>query len=314
MGDITNLAGCILAHQLPPQTATAIYFVIIDMALFLEYVWYGHKNKKTAQQKEEEKEKEKERLLTSESFTDPGTDNSKNKIELSIKEDGSHPGSGSELGSGSGSGLKLGSKSGSDISIKGILGIVGLGSITYLGIFTLTKTFTSSTSFEIDQRNLLSRSTHQNSGELAGKIVGWISGFMYLISRIPQIIKNYKRKSTEGLSIQMFIAAICGNIAYALGIFLRSTKWDFIKPKIPWLVGSIGTCGFDCTIFTQFLYYRNRDKKNLKNTNKEDYIEKVANSDSQSDQAEKFLNNDHVKTDNENGNSEENETDIENEK
>ncbi|KAJ6227194.1 lysosomal amino acid transporter 1 [Anaeramoeba flamelloides] len=236
------------------------------MALFLEYVWYGHKNKKTAQQKEEEKEKEKERLLTSESFTDPGTDNSKNKIELSIKEDGSHPGSGSELGSGSGSGLKLGSKSGSDISIKGILGIVGLGSITYLGIFTLTKTFTSSTSFEIDQRNLLSRSTHH------------------------------------------------GNIAYALGIFLRSTKWDFIKPKIPWLVGSIGTCGFDCTIFTQFLYYRNRDKKNLKNTNKEDYIEKVANSDSQSDQAEKFLNNDHVKTDNENGNSEENETDIENEK
>ncbi|KAJ3432445.1 lysosomal amino acid transporter [Anaeramoeba flamelloides] len=269
LGDITNLTGCLLANQLPQQTATAIYFVMIDLTLFIEYVWYGHKNKSKGK---EGKEKEKERLLTSDSLTDFGTNNPQNKGSLSINEDEASSGSTSE----------------SVISIKGILGLIGLGSITYFGIFSLTNTFASSTTIGINQRNLLAKSSDNNAREIAGKVIGWISGFMYLSSRIPQIIKNFKRKSTEGLSIQMFLSAILGNLTYAFGIFLRSTKWDFIRPKIPWLVGSIGTCGFDCTIFSQFLYYR---KKGLKPKNNAETIETLESDDSETGNTDRISDN-----------------------
>lgn len=36
-------------------------------------------------------------------------------------------------------------------------------------------------------------------------IIGWISTFIFIGSRIPQIYLNYQRKSTEGLSIYSFI-------------------------------------------------------------------------------------------------------------
>ncbi|CAG8740810.1 15110_t:CDS:2, partial [Funneliformis caledonium] len=37
--------------------------------------------------------------------------------------------------------------------------------------------------------------------ELLPQMFGWISAFLYLGSRIPQILQNYKSKSTEGLSL-----------------------------------------------------------------------------------------------------------------
>jgi PQ loop repeat protein len=38
--------------------------------------------------------------------------------------------------------------------------------------------------------------------------LGWISAALYVLSRIPQLLDNFKRKSTEGLSIIMFIMAV----------------------------------------------------------------------------------------------------------
>ncbi|KAJ6226569.1 lysosomal amino acid transporter 1 [Anaeramoeba flamelloides] len=148
LGDITNLTGCILAHQLPPQTATAIYFVIIDLTLFVEFVWYRNKNKKTDQ----EKLKEKQPLLHSESISDLEGDNSSINTDHNINQNESD-----ETLSLSGSG----SGSGSGMSINAIMGIIGFGSITYLGIFTLTKAFTPTTNFNIDNRNLLSKGPHE---------------------------------------------------------------------------------------------------------------------------------------------------------
>lgn len=39
-GDITNLVGCILTHQLPFQTYLASYFVFVDMSLVAQYIYY----------------------------------------------------------------------------------------------------------------------------------------------------------------------------------------------------------------------------------------------------------------------------------
>lgn len=44
--------------------------------------------------------------------------------------------------------------------------------------------------------------------------MGWTSAVLYVGSRIPQILKNWKNKSTEGLSFGMFICAVLGNILF----------------------------------------------------------------------------------------------------
>ncbi|THG92528.1 hypothetical protein EW145_g8686, partial [Phellinidium pouzarii] len=41
LGDITNLIGCLLTHQLPFQTVLASYFVSVDFMLFSQYVYYS---------------------------------------------------------------------------------------------------------------------------------------------------------------------------------------------------------------------------------------------------------------------------------
>lgn len=44
--------------------------------------------------------------------------------------------------------------------------------------------------------------------------MGWTSAVLYIGSRIPQIVKNWKNKSTEGLSFGMFICAVLGNVLF----------------------------------------------------------------------------------------------------
>ncbi|RFU33448.1 hypothetical protein B7463_g2863, partial [Scytalidium lignicola] len=54
---------------------------------------------------------------------------------------------------------------------------------------------------------------------LWGQIFGYFCALLYLGSRIPQILLNYRRKSTEGVSILFFIFACLGNLTYVLSIF-----------------------------------------------------------------------------------------------
>lgn len=48
------------------------------------------------------------------------------------------------------------------------------------------------------------------------QILGWMSAVLYVGSRVPQLIKNWKQQSTEGLSSGMFICAVFGNFFFAL--------------------------------------------------------------------------------------------------
>eukprot|EP00049_Salpingoeca_infusionum_P018168 m.356028 g.356028 ORF g.356028 m.356028 type:complete len:338 (+) comp17424_c0_seq1:434-1447(+) len=90
---------------------------------------------------------------------------------------------------------------------------------------------------------------------IAGWVIGWVSGLMYFTSRIPQIVKNFKDKSVEGLSFAMFVMAILGNIAYACGVLMVSVEAGFVIDHLPWLLGSVGTLVFDFTIFVQFCLF-----------------------------------------------------------
>jgi uncharacterized protein with PQ loop repeat len=90
---------------------------------------------------------------------------------------------------------------------------------------------------------------------LPGTMLGWLSAMSYISSRMPQIVHNFKRKKTDGLSIQMFICAMLQNLCYASSIFLWDSRWSYVWLQFPWLVGSLGLIFFDFTVLGQFLYF-----------------------------------------------------------
>ncbi|KAI8339765.1 PQ loop repeat-domain-containing protein [Chlamydoabsidia padenii] len=87
------------------------------------------------------------------------------------------------------------------------------------------------------------------------QFLGWTSAILYVGSRIPQIIKNHREKSTEGLSVGMFLCAVLGNMLFTLSIFLRSTDPHYLLVNLSWIIGSSGTLLFDFIIFIQFFLY-----------------------------------------------------------
>ena len=98
------------------------------------------------------------------------------------------------------------------------------------------------------------------SEKTIGEVIGFLSASFYICARVPQIRKNYHRKSVEGLSIYLFICAVCGNLFYGFSILCWSDDWPFIRSKFPWLLGSLGTLCFDFTIFLQFMWYAETGK------------------------------------------------------
>ncbi|CAG8515285.1 7316_t:CDS:2 [Diversispora eburnea] len=77
------------------------------------------------------------------------------------------------------------------------------------------------------------------------QILGWLCAVLYLGSRIPQIIKNHKSKSTEGLSLAMFCFSVLGNITFCSSILFHSTEHEYLLINLPWLCGNGGTLFFD---------------------------------------------------------------------
>lgn len=53
---------------------------------------------------------------------------------------------------------------------------------------------------------------------LGAKILGYASAVCYLGARIPQIIKNQRDRSCEGLSLLFFMLSLLGNATYGAGV------------------------------------------------------------------------------------------------
>ncbi|KAI0128839.1 PQ loop repeat-domain-containing protein [Xylariales sp. AK1849] len=107
--------------------------------------------------------------------------------------------------------------------------------------------------------------------DLWGQIFGWLCAVLYLGSRVPQIILNWRRKSVEGVSMLFFLFACLGNLTYVLSIFAFEPTCAqpshcqpdeagriygrYILINLSWLAGSFGTLLLDLGIFAQFFIY-----------------------------------------------------------
>ncbi|KAJ7685303.1 PQ loop repeat-domain-containing protein [Mycena polygramma] len=105
--------------------------------------------------------------------------------------------------------------------------------------------------------------TDPSNERVLGRIFAWLCTTLYLTSRLPQIWKNYVRKSVEGLSMYLFIFAFLGNSFYVASILTSERVFqpppassEFLRESLPYLLGSGGTLMFDVTIVGQSLMYR----------------------------------------------------------
>lgn len=94
-----------------------------------------------------------------------------------------------------------------------------------------------------------------------GQIFGWGCAILYLGSRLPQILLNFKRKSVEGISFLFFLFACLGNLTYVISILALDISPRYLLINGSWLAGSVGTLFLDMIIFIQFWVY-NRGSKN----------------------------------------------------
>jgi len=97
---------------------------------------------------------------------------------------------------------------------------------------------------------------------IVGDIFAWTSTVIFFLSRLPQILLNYKRRSVEGLSFTAFVNIIIANQLFLASILVKlididdSNRVKYIVKNIPWIVGSSGTTLFDIIIFIQFFIYK----------------------------------------------------------
>lgn len=107
-----------------------------------------------------------------------------------------------------------------------------------------------------------------------GQFFGYLCAVFYIASRVPQLILNYRRKTTEGLSMLFFIFACLGNVTYVLSIFAYDPHCKHHKCKpgeagriygrymlvnLSWLAGASVTLIMDLVVFCQYFYYSRND-------------------------------------------------------
>lgn len=90
----------------------------------------------------------------------------------------------------------------------------------------------------------------------AGTVLGWASSIFYVIGRLPQLYLNYRRKTTEGLSMLMYIFTILGNTFYLLSVLAFSLEPDYIYTNLPWIFMIVITVLMDFAVLFQFRYYK----------------------------------------------------------
>lgn len=98
-----------------------------------------------------------------------------------------------------------------------------------------------------------------------GQLLAWACACIYISSRCPQVWKNYKRKSVDGVSPLLFGSALLGNLTFTSSLFLKCNVGDsrhqYLIRQMPYMIGSSGTILFDVFYFYQRRIYGEKTYK-----------------------------------------------------
>ncbi|XP_074654459.1 lysosomal amino acid transporter 1 homolog [Tubulanus polymorphus] len=222
LGDSLNLIGCILSHQLPVQVVYAVFMVGMDITLLTQYFFFKIKESINGPKP----------LKVTTDFVDK-----QSQTYHSINSAGQYR---------------------QNVYCITVLWGVSFISMNMIGSVNVAPDFIVKHSPA--GRSLLMQTSSvaffRDRTDAIGFGIGVASTCFYIGSRMPQIYKNWSRKSTEGVNKFLFILMVLSNILYSGAIFLQSTELRHILHSMPWIVGSAGMITFDTVILMQFYKYR----------------------------------------------------------
>ncbi|KAG6114186.1 hypothetical protein E4U14_001522 [Claviceps sp. LM454 group G7] len=253
LGDVCNLAGALLTKLAPSAIALAAYFCFLDMILIAQTSYYKAKaaRRRASSEREslidEDETCERSRLL--------GRRRSSADIPGSLIRHEIHRESALEPI------RKV--VTGEDETrerrpwLNNMLGLMAVYIVGFLGWFVSYKAgaWNGDEGYPEDGTNVPVPIGESDLKAKVGLALGYVSAILYLCARIPQILKNYREKSCEGLSLLFFMLSLTGNLTYGLSLLAYSQQKEYLITAVPWLLGSLGTMVEDSTIFVQFRIY-----------------------------------------------------------
>ncbi|KAL8716623.1 MAG: hypothetical protein Q9225_006068 [Loekoesia sp. 1 TL-2023] len=293
LGDLTNLLGALLTRQAAWQVVVAAYYVTVDVCLVTQVFWYLHYKPWREKRLIEEDLRYNDRgdgppgkvlmgispsrtvnSTTSKTKMDRQTDDK--EVEFPTKPKNMSNDLYRNLNF-SWSPKEKATPSSSYRSIRRPQNSPSLGVspntllIVSLAFAVLAK---ASPLQALSQVHTAS-SKQPDSLETAGRVLSWMSTLLYLGSRLPQILKNHRRRSTSGLSPGLFIAAFFGNLFYSTSLLTNPLAWSNSPPyglhgwagpegsdrimwialAIPFFLGAAGVLMMDAIIGIQFLIF-----------------------------------------------------------
>ncbi|TGO85120.1 hypothetical protein BPOR_0429g00060 [Botrytis porri] len=279
IGDVANLAdlilrrsrayidsssGAIWADLVPTVTVLAIYFCIADFVLISQCLYYNKINAQKRQEADTIVPTEEDPLLARRrSNSNIGLPGSHRRRSSAMSGSQRHEDTLTKI-------LEEDDSPDANAWVKNIVSILLVIAAGTAG-------------WAIAWRSGVWTPTPENGGDLpktnevavGAEVLGYFSAICYLGSssaRIPQILKNYKEKScdgmrfhlvllqyleliTTGLALLFFLLSLMGNLTYGAGILFHSLEKEYLIINTPWLIGSLGTIVEDAVIFLQFRMY-----------------------------------------------------------
>ena len=322
LGDVFNILGAVLQGVIPTMTILAVYYTFADFVLLGQCLWYrrGKGKGKVAGEGERESLLGQNSEVRAETGGREGYGAVEGRVRRLLDEhteahqvDGTHLSPATPFVSTTepaSLATPAPSKRRSVLSatVFNIFAIILVSLAGVLGWFLTTRSLRSSSppraipastyspSFSVLSPSKPPSDETQVYFDPWGQFFGWLCAVLYLVSRIPQLLLNYRRKSTDGVSILFFLFACVGNLTYVMSIFAyqpvcarvggdvgleplsvggfetlatvgggcvngewRREYWRYILLNASWLAGSGGTLLLDLGIFVQFWLYRDRE-------------------------------------------------------
>ena len=156
---------------------------------------------------------------------------------------------------------------------------------TVLFLATIVLALANASPVPAPVHHLLSHDHHDSEistwSAVLGPLLSWTSTALYLFSRLPQLLKNHSRRSTQGLSISLFIAAFFGNLFYSLSLLLNPLAWssypahgchgwashagsiriDWLSNAAPFFLGAAGVLALDAAVAAQFWWFAHESRR-----------------------------------------------------
>ncbi|KAI9843264.1 MAG: hypothetical protein M1838_002703 [Thelocarpon superellum] len=250
IGDLTNFFGAIWAGLVPTVIALAVYFCFADLVLITQCVYYNvinarkERHRRITRSGSSDVDESDRPLLDRRSSDNLGLPGSRRRSSASHARRESYGGTDggpSDVATDAGGSRRTWMRNGSTMVMICLAGAAGWFVAWQFGAWNPVPNGDPSDA--------------PTDIALGAQILGYISAVCYLGARIPQIVKNHRERSCEGLSLLFFMLSILGNATYGAGILFHSIERQYVITNLPWLIGSLGTMVEDVVIFVQFRLY-----------------------------------------------------------